>query len=432
MNRDAAWHAFHPSSFVPLAGPMRSCCAHSSLPTVCRSLPVRCDANEAVSRPSRRSLGVVLTGVAAGTAAFQLSTRGYPLPLAPAGGYAVSGADVRLPCGSSSFRARVLWPCAPDDRSGPSLPYMGTGDDGQAQADSLAGLVRLPSILTAHLATARSGVRLGAPPLPGPWPVLCYSHGYGGNAQMGTLVLREIASFGCVVLAVEHTDGSASRTVRADGSVQRFGERPEGGRTTGVALRAAELTAAADAVRSRSSALPPGVAAVCNLERLFIGGHSYGAPTALLALRSAQAGIIKGALLHDPALVMMAGGQLVAPPCPVLALLSDEYTASAEYLRPPAVALVQAAPEGSALYHLIGSAHGNYVDAPFWAARLVMRTLARLGIPASGAGDQVATLRAIGTTAAAFLGGADAGAAAFAAGEPLLEPLVVQPRTAAR
>jgi dienelactone hydrolase len=409
---------------------MRSCCAHTSLLTVRRSLRVRCDANE-VSRPSRRSLGVVLTGVAAGTAAFQLSTRGYPLPLAPAGGFSVSGSDVRLPCGSSSFRARVLWPCA-DDRAGPELPYMGSGDDGQAQADSLASLVRLPSILTAHLARARSGIRDGAPPLPGPWPVLCYSHGYGGNSQMGTLVLREIASYGCVVVAVEHTDGSASRTVRADGSVQRFGERPEGGRATGLALRAAELNAAADAVRSSSSALPPGIASVCNLQRLFIGGHSYGAPTALLALRSAQAGTIKGALLHDPALVMMAEQQAVAPPCPVLALLSDEYTASAEYLRPPAVALLQAAPEGSALYHLVGSAHGNYVDAPFWAARLVMRTLARLGIPASGAGDQVATLRAIGTTAAAFLGGADVGAAAFAAGEPLLEPLVVQPRKAAR
>ena len=416
----------------PLAGPMRPCCAHSSLTLVCGSLPVRCDAN-GVARPSRRSLGVVLTGVATGTAAFQLSTSGYPLPFAPAGGFSVAGSDVRLPCGSSSFRARVLWPCdASDDSSGPALPYMGAGDDGRAQADSLAGLVRLPSILTAHLARARSGVRLGAPPLPGPWPVLCYSHGYGGNSQMGTLVLREIASYGCVVVAVEHTDGSASRTVRADGSVQRFGERPEGGRATGLALRAAELTAAADAVRSGSPALPSGIAAVCNLQRLFIGGHSYGAPTALLALRSAEAGAFKGALLHDPALVMVADQQAVAPPCPVLALLSDEYTASADYLRPPAVALVQAAPEGSALYHLIGSAHGNYVDAPFWAARLVMRTLARLGIPASGAGDQVATLRTIGTTAAAFLGGADAGAAAFSAGEPLLEPLVVQPRTAVR
>ena len=127
---------------------------------------------------------------------------------------------------------------------------------------------------------------------------------------------------------------------------------------------------------------------------------------------------------------MMSDPQTVAPPCPVLALLSDEYAASADYLRPPAVAVVSASPPGSALYHLIGSAHGNYVDSPFWAARPVMRFLARLGIPASGAGEQVPTLRAIGTTAAAFLGGADAGAAAFAIGEPLLESLMVQPRTA--
>ena len=150
----------------------------------------------------------------------------------------MAGCDVRLPCGStSSFRARVLWPCSAEG-SYPALPYMGAGVDGRAQADSLAGLVRLPSLLTAHLAGAGSGVRLGAPPLPGrQWPVLCYSHGYGGNAQMGTLVLREIASYGVVVVAVEHTDGTASRTVRADGSVQRFGERPQGGRAAGLALR---------------------------------------------------------------------------------------------------------------------------------------------------------------------------------------------------
>jgi pimeloyl-ACP methyl ester carboxylesterase len=210
--------------------------------------------------------------------------------------------------------------------------------------------------------------------------------------------------------------------------VQRFGDRPVGGRVTGLALRAAELAAAADAVRE-PSLLPPGVASACDLRRLFLGGHSYGAPTALLALNAAPAGTYAGALLHDPALVMIKEDEQIAPPCPVLALLSDEYTAS-DYLRPPAVAITSAASEGSALYHLIGSAHGNYVDAPFWAARVVMRSLARLGIPASGAGEQVQTLRTIGTSAAAFLKGIDVGAASFAAGEPLLETLVLRPRTA--
>jgi dienelactone hydrolase len=374
-------------------------------------------------------VGVALTGLAAGVTAFQLSTRGFPRPLETGGRYPVAGCDIRLPSGEGSFRARVLWPSAGDHSAEGELPYMGAGDDGQAQADSLAGLVRLPSILTAHLAQASSGIRLNAPVLPGPWPVLCYSHGYGGNAQMGTLVLREIASYGTVIIAVEHKDGSASRTVRADGSVQRFGDRPAGGRATGLALRAAELAAAADAVRE-PSLLPPGVASACDLRRLFLGGHSYGAPTALLALNAAPAGTYAGALLHDPALVMMNADEQTAPPCPVLALLSDEYTASSDYLRPPAVAITSAASEGSALYHLIGSAHGNYVDAPFWAARVVMRSLARLGIPASGAGEQVQTLRTIGTSAAAFLNGIDVGAASFAAGEPLLETLVLRPRTA--
>jgi len=304
---------------------------------------------------------------------------------------------------------------------------MGAGADGDAQASSLAGLVRLPSLLTAHLANGDCGVQLGTPPLPGQWPVLCYSHGFGGNMQMGTLVLREIASRGVIVVAVEHTDGSASRTIRADGSVLKFGDRLDGGRTAGLGRRVAELTAAAEAVLARAPELPPGIAAACRPGRLFLGGHSYGAPTALLALRAAS-DRYAGALLHDPALVVLPDDQLTpALPCPILALLSDEYTAS-DYLRPPALTVAAAAPSSSGAYHLRGSAHGNYVDAPFWAARLVMRLLARLGIPASGAGEQVAVLRAIGTTAAAFLGGADCGAPAFAAGEPLLEPLLLKPR----
>lgn len=382
-----------------------------------------CDASPPL--PSRRALGLSLGGAAVGVAAFQLATRGYPRPLA-APEHAVAGADVRLPCGDSSFRARVLWPCD-SSATAPALPYMGTGADGDAQASSLAGLVGLPSLLTAHLANGDCGVLQGAPPLPGQWPVLCYSHGFGGNMQMGTLVLREIASHGVIVVAVEHTDGSASRTLRADGSVLKFGDRLAGGRTAGLGRRVQELTAAAEAVLASAPELPPGIAAACRLGRLFLGGHSYGAPTALLALRAAPSDRYAGALLHDPALVVLPEDQLTpALPCPILALLSDEYSAS-DYLRPPALTVAAAAPATSGTYHLRGSAHGNYVDAPFWAARLVMRTLARLGIPASGAGEQLAVLRAIGTTAAAFLSGADCGAPSFAAGELLLEPLLLKP-----
>jgi predicted dienelactone hydrolase len=90
---------------------------------------------------------------------------------------------------------------------------MGAGDEGVRQAESLAVLSERPPWVSAHLARGRSGVLAAetAAPLPGPFPVVIYSHGFGGNAQIATLVLRELASHGIIVVAVEHTGACARR-----------------------------------------------------------------------------------------------------------------------------------------------------------------------------------------------------------------------------
>ena len=131
--------------------------------------------------------------------------------------------------------------------------------------------------------------------------------------------------------------------------------------------------------------------------------------------------------------------------------MSDEYAAS-DAAREPVLAATRAAPPGSGAYLLRGAAHGNYVDAPYvrgpvmprstlcadasslllsqWAPSFVMRGLARLGIPAAGAGDAGEVLRVIGESGAAFLRGADTGRPGFAGEQPLLQPLALTPRTA--
>jgi hypothetical protein len=441
-------------------------CAHHALPphmppaAARRARRVHCAAvpppppQEPVSFGRRAAsaaatLAAVALSVRAGAAAVNAGCPSFP----PLGGpYAVGGADVRLPreadgerdtpegeaaddaADENTFRARVLYPCDFPRPGAPQLAYMGAGADGTAQAASLAGIVRFPAFLTSHLADAQSGVIASPPVRAQRFPTLVYSHGYGGNAQMGTNVLSEIASHGVIVIAVEHTDGSASRTVRADGSELRFGQRLPGGRGAGLARRVRELRAAARAAAGGAGvdALPPGVAAAVDPRALFLGGHSYGAPTALLSLRAQTprpgAPPFAGALMHDAALAVLPDATLREPcSAPLLFLLSDEYEAS-PFTLTPVITAAHAAPPGSGVYALAGSAHGNYVDAPFWSQRFVMRGLAKLGIPAAGAAPAVECVRAIGVSAAAFLAGADAGAKGFADGLPRMSALLLRAR----
>jgi hypothetical protein len=63
-----------------------------------------------------------------------------------------------------------------------------------------------------------------ATPLEGPFPLIFYSHGLGGNAEMYSYQTRALAAQGYVVVVLEHADGSAPVVRRKDGSLQRRDE----------------------------------------------------------------------------------------------------------------------------------------------------------------------------------------------------------------
>ena len=254
-------------------------------------------------------------------------------------------------------RVKIFYPAAA--ASGVEAPYC---TDGRATSDGMAGLVGFRqlglSFLLAHLATARSGCWLDAAPLQPaqPLPLLCYSHGFGGNMDMGSHLMRQFASHGAVVAAIEHTDGTASHTTLEDGSELRFSPTTLS-RETQLRRRADELlAAAAPGALGSAGLLPP-----LDAERTYLGGHSYGGPSALLAsaLPAAASVGIAGLLLHDPALGMNAGidaavrggggggggGGRKAAALPILSYVSDEYDAAGVRC-------------GTTL-HTIGGFHGN-------------------------------------------------------------------------
>lgn len=227
-------------------------------------------------------------------------------------------------------RVKVFYP-ASTPSSEPALYCT----DGKATSDGMAGLVGFRQLglafLLEHLSVADSGAWLDAPPASeSNLPLLVYSHGFGGNMDMASYLMREMASHGIVVAAVEHTDGTASYTVGDDGAPQPFAPL-QLKRKQQLAQRADELLAAA---KPGALSLPAGL----SLGDTFIGGHSFGGPAALLAGATAAAnGVdVKGLLLHDPALGMGADVWAIRRgprDLPTLSYVSDECAPAEERTR---------------------------------------------------------------------------------------------------
>jgi predicted dienelactone hydrolase len=160
-----------------------------------------------------RQLAMPLAAAASFRAGAAIAVIGQPRMPPITGPYGTVGVRViRLKSeGGDSCRAKVFYPALDDSQNGQdreavvNAPYC---TDGRETSDGMAGLVGFRqlglSFLLAHLATAKSGCRLNAAPdSENTLPLLVYSHGYGGNMDIASYFMREIASHGVIV--VEHT-----------------------------------------------------------------------------------------------------------------------------------------------------------------------------------------------------------------------------------
>ncbi|KAK3277408.1 hypothetical protein CYMTET_14582 [Cymbomonas tetramitiformis] len=321
------------------------------------------------------------------------------------------GEDVNLP-----LRTRIFYPSqdsssanaiAVNERSltrsdATVAPYFPAG---AAVSEGIASLVSFPRFLLAHLATASSGCVHNAAPLPPPTsspsaklPVIVYSHGFGGNADMACYAMRRMAASGMVVVALEHQDGSASHATDHLGNPIKF----DGG-SLGLQRRSQEVLTVGASIKTgkamASGEIAEELSRIMDTDNVFVGGHSYGCPTALLACQASK-DLFRGAVLHDPAITADSMASQGGCPVPAVYLLGDGYAGNARIRAGVAKALSGSAPNSSA-WHILGAEHGNFVDAPMWAPLWVMRNIPF--IPAAGAADPVQVHDVLGTSSQAFM-----------------------------
>ena len=157
-------------------------------------------------------------------------------------------------------------------------------------ASDLADGTGLPGVVFWNVAKAKTHATLNAPfnRREGRSPVLLFSHGYGGSRVQNTFEFEELASYGYVIVSIEHSYAAAG-TVFPDG--RHIPNTTEGMLQTdsGTARLLNVWVADAEFVLNRLEKLPVGdvtdtVARRLQLDKVGYFGHSFGGATAAEAM----------------------------------------------------------------------------------------------------------------------------------------------------
>jgi predicted dienelactone hydrolase len=110
-----------------------------------------------------------------------------------------------------------VWYPAAADSEGATAPWM---QDMQVMGPAISQQIGMPPFFLGHVAYVRTHAILEAPLAPGgeAFPLLLFSHGWGGFRQQNSFQMQELASHGFVVAAVQHPYGAVA-TVFPDGRV---------------------------------------------------------------------------------------------------------------------------------------------------------------------------------------------------------------------
>ncbi|MCS0602471.1 hypothetical protein NX794_14800 [Streptomyces sp. LP11] len=163
---------------------------------------------------------------------------------------------------------------------------------------------------------------LGAPPDPlgGRRPVILYSHGHGQHRGSSTALIEDLGSHGYIVAAIDHTY-DAGQVEFPDGRVEKYAMPPLTGDDDATILKAVDVRVAdthfvleelARCAHGHHHPLPHALAALLDLSRTAMFGHSLGGATAASAM-AAGAPIAAGANLDGSLFGPVVTGGLRKP-----------------------------------------------------------------------------------------------------------------------
>jgi len=120
-----------------------------------------------------------------------------------------------------------------------------------------------------------------AAPRAGKYPLVAFSHGFGGHRRQSTFLCTHLASRGYVVAAPDHTGNTIFDMIQWMMTVQSGGELPDliGLLDGFIGNRPVDIRFTIDGVLSGSIG---GIAALVDAERIGMSGHSFGGWTTLM------------------------------------------------------------------------------------------------------------------------------------------------------
>ena len=173
------------------------------------------------------------------------------------------------------------------------------------RSKTLASAGKIPAFLPSHLNMISTNTRndVACSNKLEKYPVLIFSHGITGSRHLHQILFEHLASKGYVVFAPDHSF-DANLTIFPDGKIADYRSEITGHpdsveiREKQINTRALDIGFIIDQTRKiESGIIDSKLSGKLNLDKVALGGHSYGGATAILASRNNE--IIKACVVLD-------------------------------------------------------------------------------------------------------------------------------------